>query len=73
MAIYVDNQHDYRLHKHHTTASKTIINLEYMYSNDGLRFFQKQADIELNNEEWAFMQEQFGLKLQELDNGDLLG
>lgn len=76
MAISVHNRHDFRLHNPQYVGNDIIIELDYLQSEDGLRFFPAHAKIILENmanERWAIALELWEQKLKELENGNILG
>ena len=74
MKIDILNSSDYRLHAPKYIGNKIIIELKFLYSEDGLRYYHTSKQIELlNRNNWPLEQEEFGEKLLELENGNLLG
>lgn len=74
--VSIDNRQDFRLHNPQYVGNDIIIDLQYLESEDGLRFFPAQTNIVLENmanERWAIALELWEQKLKEVENGDLLG
>lgn len=73
MQIYVENRHDYRLHSPRQDQDKILINLEYLFTEDGQRYFPAQTQLTLSDGQFWQVQIEFEEKLKELENGNLLG
>lgn len=73
MQIYVENRFDYRLQNPHYFDGKVFISLNYLFSEDGQRYFPAQAEVVLNDGEFWQVQLEFEEKLKELEDGNLLG
>ena len=67
MQIFIEKGNDYRVHPSRNMGDSTLITLNYLYSEDGQRYFPSQTEISLKNAEWWEMQIEFDKKIKELE------